>query len=308
MNIRVIVNPRAGAGRAGREIAELKSLLAGAELQGDVVLTQASGHATKLAQDAIQQGVGVLAVLGGDGTFNEVSQAFIDPQGQPVTGPDLALIPCGTGGDLRRTFNLSNNLRDAVERILHGRRQSIDLGVAEFVDHQGKPARRSFLNVASFGISGEVANMANRGPKWLGGKMTFLGATLVAAVAYRNRAVTLSVNGEPWYQGRVFAAAFANGQYFGGGMKVAPDANPASGHLDAILVQDLSKLQAYALTTHLYDGSHLNRRKIELRHGTEFLAEPLVPGEIIPIEIDGETPGNLPLCIKVHPSALTLRV
>jgi diacylglycerol kinase (ATP) len=96
--VRVILNPSAGQGRAGKRLGEVERALSTYGGRSEIVVTHGPGHATELARAALAEGVAVIAVVGGDGTLNEVVQAYVGPDGEPKAGPDLALISCGTGG------------------------------------------------------------------------------------------------------------------------------------------------------------------------------------------------------------------
>src|SRR5580658_8433499 len=85
--VRVILNPRAGAGIAVRRLPSIEESLRRYELSHEILLTQSAGHATELARAAIADGVDVVAAVGGDGTLNEVVQAYLDEAGQPKKGP-----------------------------------------------------------------------------------------------------------------------------------------------------------------------------------------------------------------------------
>ena len=225
--VRVILNPSAGSGLAMRKVADIGDALRRYDLRHEIVLTRARGHAAELARAARADGVDVIAVVGGDGTLNEVAQAYLDESGEPVSGPDLAVIPCGTGGDFRKTLGMSGALDEAVGRIRHGARRSVDLGVLRITSHEGQEKLHAFVNVASFGIGGQVDALANTGPKWLGGKASFFVATLRAMANYKNASVRVKVDGATWFEGRVFNVAIANGRFFGGGMMIAPHADPS---------------------------------------------------------------------------------
>src|SRR5438105_12914382 len=105
--VRVILNPSAAAGTALDKVDEVEQALQRYDLAHEIVLTRGPGHATELARAAAGDGVDVVGVVGGDGTLNEVVQAYLGEGGVPVPGPDLALVPCGTGGDFKRTLGLS---------------------------------------------------------------------------------------------------------------------------------------------------------------------------------------------------------
>lgn len=308
MEIRLIVNPQAGAGTAGKKAAEVGRLLTARGVRFELAETTHPKHATNLAYNAAREGVSVLTVVGGDGTLNEVAQAYIDSEGKPAPGPDLALIPAGTGGDFCRSFNLDRPLPELVERLLAAKAQPHDLGIARIGSDVTAP-RRAFVNIASFGISGAVAKLTNEGAsKWLGGKAAFYLATTRATLGYRNAPVRLYVDGERWFEGRIYTVAFANGRYFGGGMKIAPQADPTDGLLDCMLIGDVSRLEAVANTPRVYVGKHLEMEKARSIRGRHFRAEPWITDDGVRVETDGETHGVLPLEVEVLPGAVRLRV
>src|SRR5262249_5409672 len=159
-------------------------------------LTKARGHAIELARAARTDGVDVIAVAGGDGTLSEVVQAYIDENGHAVSGPDLAVVPCGTGGDFRKTLGLSGAVEEAIGRIRYGARRPVDLGLLRITSHDGDDVHRAFVNVASFGIGGQVDAVVNEGRltrSWLGGKAAFFVGTLRAMASYRNASVRVKV-------------------------------------------------------------------------------------------------------------------
>ena len=128
----------------------------------------------------------MIAVVGGDGTLNEVVQAYVGPEGSPP-GPDLALIPCGTGGDFRRTLGCTRHVGGGRAAVV-GKRREIDLGVLRFDPHPGQSPIRAFVNVASFGLSGAVDAVVKRAPARLGGRGAFFLATLRVMARSRTRA------------------------------------------------------------------------------------------------------------------------
>src|SRR6186713_1248103 len=103
MKLRVISNPSAGSGSVQKRLPALKRLLEDRGIQAEFVETRGPGDAARLVHEARSDGVECLAVMGGDGTLNEVSQGYIDADGAPLPGPDIALVPSGTGGDFRKT-------------------------------------------------------------------------------------------------------------------------------------------------------------------------------------------------------------
>src|SRR5690606_1213395 len=169
MKLRLIVNPRAGGGRAAQRIPQIERALSAHGISYEVSLTEGPRHATRLAREAQSLGFDVIGAVGGDGTINEIAQSYISENGRLVQGPDLALIPAGTGGDFRKTFNLGDDVHGAVARLTASQPRPIDLGVVELDDGAGRKRHFAFINVLSFGVGGLTDRLVNDGPKWMGG-------------------------------------------------------------------------------------------------------------------------------------------
>jgi diacylglycerol kinase (ATP) len=306
--VRVILNPAAAAGAALGKVGAIEASLRRYELPHEIVLTRTRGHAAELARAAAADGVDVIAIVGGDGTINEVMQAYVSADGEPVRGPDLALIPVGTGGDFKRTFGLGGALDEAVARIRHGAPRAVDLGILRFAAHAGGDTVRAFVNIASFGLSGHVDALVNDSPKWLGGRASFYSATLRAMASYKNASVRIKVDGALWHEGPIVTAAIANGRYFGGGMMIAPHADPSDGRFELVLLGDLSRRELVGLTARVYRGAHLAADGVKVTSGVTVEAEAVHPWASVLVDVDGEQPGKLPLRATLARGALTFRV
>lgn len=246
-------------------------------------------------------------LVGGDGTLNDAVQGFLEPDGSVASGPALGLIPAGTGGDFRRTLGLGDSIEEAAERILRSAPRPVDLGLLSVTSHEGQLVRRAFLNITSFGIGGLTDRIVNSSPKWIGGKAAFLLGTLRAMVVYKNLPVRVRVDGEVVLEAPIFNVAIANGRYFGGGMMIAPSADPSDGLLDVVSLADMSKLESALLSQHIYQGEHLGRAGVSVARGKLVEAEPLARATEVLVDMDGETPGRLPLRAELAPGALRLR-
>ena len=307
MKLRVISNPTAGSGSALRRLPELKRLLEDRGIQADFAETRGPGDAPRLVHEARGDRVECLLVMGGDGTLNEVSQGYIDENGEPLAGPDIALAPSGTGGDFRKTFGLGSTLAEAVERLATAPARPLDLGLLELTAHSGETIRRAFLNITSFGLGGLTDRLVNSGPKWIGGRAAFFVGSLRALLSYDNAAVRVRVDGAVCLEAPIVNVAIANGQYFGGGMKIAPDADPSDGQFDLVAMHELTRAQGVALAPRLYRGTHIGQPGVRVARGSLIEAEALVPRAEVLIDMDGETPGRLPLVARVARGALKIR-
>jgi diacylglycerol kinase family enzyme len=192
MSVLVIANPESRNGATAEKLPDVERAFRRQGLGYELVCTQRAGHATEIAR--ARRDAEVIAIVGGDGTINEVVQSYLDDSGQVIAGPELAIIPSGSGGDFRKTLDLSGSIDEAVAQIRFGRSRAIDLGVLEAIDHRGQRLLRAFANIASFGIGGAVAELVNAGPK-SGGRATYLLGTLRALATYKNVEVRIRVDG-----------------------------------------------------------------------------------------------------------------
>ena len=301
-----VVNPKSGNGATGRGFAEIERAIRAAIGGCEHAFTTAPLHATQLAREALGKGFECVVAVGGDGTTNEVVNGFFDEQGRPVReGAALGVIPRGTGGDFRRAFGWSTRLSEAALRLQGDACRPLDVGRIEFVGHDGLAARRLFVNVASAGVSGQVDFEVNRASKALGGKVSFLLGTLKAMLRWRDVRVRMAFDGGPLEERAVTAVAVANGQFFGGGMWIAPGARSDDGVLDVTVWSGYGLWDFVTKGKAIYDGSHVRLPKTRTLKGRSVRLE--ADGEVL-LDIDGEQPGRLPATLEILPAALRLKV
>lgn len=305
----VIVNPHSQGGRLGKRWAELADTI-GRAFPFDEAITQSAGDATRLAREALKAGAERVVAIGGDGTVNEVVNGFFDDQGEPVK-PDasFALIPFGTGGDFRRTMNIPRETVDAAAVIKANHRRKIDVGKLELTTPTGARQLRMFANIASFGVSGVVDRLVNESGKKFG-RLSFAVATARATWSYKNQRVQLIFDGnvEQRVEATINTVAVANGKYFGGAMKVAPDAEVDDGLFDVVAMGDFGFGDLLKSGRRLYQGTHLSMDKVTTRRARIVEAEPVDPGAVVELDVDGECPGRLPARFELVPAALWMVV
>jgi YegS/Rv2252/BmrU family lipid kinase len=301
----VVVNPASRGGatrkRFERILPRVREVLGAC----DIEWTRGPRDAERIAREGVRAGVERVVVAGGDGTMSEVVTGILAADLGRYA--ELAMLPLGTGGDLRRTLGVPADLEDALAAIARGERRPLDAGRARFQGRDGRETSVYFVNIASLGISGLTTELVNQAPKGLGGRVSFLVGTLRSIASYRaaDHPVELRLDGEVIHKGPLVLAAAANGRYFGGGMQVAPDARPDDGLLDVVVVPGLSKLRLLAELPRIYRGTHIGVGGVLSQRGRVLEATPL-GGEPPWVEIDGEPLGRLPARIEILPGALTL--
>jgi YegS/Rv2252/BmrU family lipid kinase len=300
----LVVNPKSGNGETGRRWPDISAALLKALGECGSAFTDAPMHAAALTARALDEGYRCIVSVGGDGTLNEVVNGFFLAKGGPPVGATLAVVPRGTGGDFRRTFGWTTDLRAACARIHGEATRPLDVGRLSFLDNEGRPAQRYFVNVASFGVSGRVDREVNRASKGLGGKVTFFLASAKAMWRFKDQRVRLRADGGPWTEALVTTVAVANGQYFGGGMRVAPTADTSDGRFEVTVWSGYTLLDFALKSRRIYDGTHVQLP------GTRTFSARLLEAESdeeVLLDVDGEQPGRLPVRAELLPGALNLK-
>jgi diacylglycerol kinase (ATP) len=256
------------------------------------VLSEFPGHLGEAANGAQDS---LLVVVGGDGTVNEVVNAVAG------TDAEIAVLSSGTGEDFGRTHGVPDAFDEAVRTALRGETRTIDVGRVEC---EGSPPR-FFANVGSVGMSGAVARRANAMSKALGGRVTFFYALTREFLAWQNTHVVVDLDEGTRREGLLHDVIVANGNFHGGGMKLAPDARQDDGLFDVVTIGDVTKLDFITTAPKLYSGKYLSHPKVELLRSSRVAIDAAEP---LPLEVDGEPIGTTPARFEVVPGALRLRV
>jgi YegS/Rv2252/BmrU family lipid kinase len=293
-----LVNPASANGATGKRWPELARRASELGLNGETLFSEHPGHLIELARGAVDGGAELVVAVGGDGTLNEVVNGIV---GRDV---DLATIPLGTGMDFGRTYGSPTRFDDAVRVAAQGATRTIDAGRVSFRTWSGEPAERFFANVGSVGMSGAVAQRANGMSKALGGKATFFYALTRVFFEWQNTEVDVRFEGGERH-GRMHDVVVANGVWHGGGMMLAPDAEPDDGQFDIVLIGDVGKVDFLTTAPKIYKGKHVHHPKVEVVRSARVEVDAPVP---LPIEVEGEQVGTTPATFEVVPGALRVRV
>jgi YegS/Rv2252/BmrU family lipid kinase len=296
-----IVNPRSSGGRTAKRWPALQAALKRAGVECEARFTTAPGEATLLARAALREGAARVIAVGGDGTLNEVVNGCFDEAGTPVVPqPVVGLLPSGTGGDFRRSLRIPTDADQCAALLAGGSVRSVDAGRVDY-EAAGEPPRY-FINIADCGVGGEVVARVNRTRHVGGGTVTFLYHSLAALLTYRAQPVRVDVDGES-LAGTAQNVVIANGRYFGGGMKVAPDAEVDDGLFDVVLIGGESRLRTLAGVRRIYDGSHVRQPMVTCRRGRVVTVTPLGDEPLL-FDVEGEQVGRAPATLTCLPSAL----
>jgi diacylglycerol kinase (ATP) len=306
----VIINPASAGGATGDAWPRTASELRRHFGPFAVAFTEGPGDARIIAEREAAAGRPLLIACGGDGTLSEVADGIL----RSGADAELGLLPSGTGGDFRRTLGVGRGAAEAARALREGVTRRMDAGRVAFTSHDGREETRHFVNVASFGMGGDVikrvkddeGGLARAAGRALGGRGAFAAASLQSAFAYERPRVRASIDGGPEFGLAVSNFCVANARYFGGGMKVAPEAKVDDGLFDLVAIGDMSPARILANSYRVYLGTHLGLRDVQHARARTLTAR-ADGGEVIELEIDGELAGRLPARFEIIPRALRVR-
>lgn len=301
VHAKVIVNPVAGAYKTRRRWPHINQLLRQAGLSFDYQHTEYVGHAVELARAAASDGYRFLVAVGGDGTVNEVANGILSASGSEKAS--LGVVNTGTGSDFVRSLGLPRDYARACCFMTSRRRRLIDVGVVQ-CQRDGQVLRRFFVNTAGVGFDAEVAETAEHLPKYFRGTIPYLLGLVRTLFGYKNKPVVLRVDGRRRTE-RILSVVVANGRYFGGGMRVAPQAELGDGMLDVLTIGDFGKLELLVAFPRVYKGTHITHRKVSMERASHVEVE---SSERLLVHVDGEVIGAGPASFWLKPSALSVVV
>jgi diacylglycerol kinase (ATP) len=302
----VIINPIAGNGRAQHLAPRIQAWLAEHSRGARLVETRERGHAERLVAAAGDLGHDRVVIVGGDGTVHEAVNGVM-ADGRLPTGArmSLGIVPAGSGNDLVRDLLLPMDPMGALAIALGEQERAIDVARAD--DRRGRI--RHFVVAGGVGFDAQVAHVmfGHRLP-WQKGRPGYFLSTFIELMRFRNRRLVLTLStdqGEVRTERLSLLVAFANGPFLGGGMQICPGAEVADGLLDLCVAGDLSRIEALRLLPGMYKGAHVGHPKVEFMRAASIQFD---GDHATLVHLDGEPFGNLPLTVRVLPSALRVAV
>ncbi|WP_339060761.1 diacylglycerol kinase family protein [Tepidibacillus marianensis] len=270
--IHFIVNPVSGNGKTKRYIPLIEKLLKEKSIEYQFLMTEYKGHAVKIAYSLRREPKSHLVIaMGGDGTLNEVVNGLYPSDVR------LGYIPAGSGNDFAREMGIPSDPVQALLKIIEGPPKPIDIG---------KINERYFVNAAGIGFDGKVIQIANRSPfKHKFGKFIYIIAVIQALYGYQPTQLEMVVNGKKYSFKGVWLIAVSNGRYFGGGMKISPNAKNNDGLLDVCVINEMTPLQLIRYFPTIFSGKHIDLPYVKMFRGSKI---DIFSESVLPIQIDGE--------------------
>lgn len=305
MKTQVIINPASAHGQTRRRWRDIKEALKTFIREFHYEFTEKPLQAIDLTREAIKSGSELIIGVGGDGTLNEIANGFFEKNKIINPKTQLAIVPSGTGCDFMRSLSLPTSLKQALQIIAKAMARPVDVGRVTYINKEGKEEQRLFLNVADFGVGGEVVHEVNR--KRLERKASSYFRTLLTTmVRYRQKRISLKIEDQQLPENEYLIGAVANGRIFGKGMKIAPLAEIDDGFFDLILIRGMKFFEFLRNSWKIFTGAHLRHPKTSHWKARWLEARPAQDEPVI-LELDGEEVGRLPATFEIIPSQMLIK-
>jgi diacylglycerol kinase (ATP) len=279
--VRLIANPVAG-GDASARIRQAEAYL---RLQGcvvDTVLTTARGDARRAALSS--RGFDLVIAAGGDGTLNEVIN------GLALSETPLAVLPLGTANVFALEAKIPFEVDQACDIALHGKTRKVCLG---------KAGETYFLLVAGVGFDARTVLGINlRLKRWLGKAAYVLSGLKVLGRRPDHLEVILD-DGSPRHCQSI---VICNGRLYAGSFVITPRASLTEDVLDVCLLHTPGALALLRFAARILVGLPPPPALAEIVK-TKRLK---VTGDHVPVQIDGDYLGMVPMTFEAVPDAISL--
>lgn len=330
----LIVNPNSSSGLTGKGWNDLYSQIKEAlgTTSVEVALTKKAGDGTTLTRQFLKQGFKKIVAIGGDGTLNEVANGFFEEpvgihsnkaagsDGEPSSevpplrpiNPDaiMGIVPSGTRNVLAKSLGLPEGIANCCKTFQLGKPKKMDV-IYVTVTNQEDPSStisRIFLNAAEMGVAAEIIDRSKKVREVVNSRIVSTITSIAATLpTYQSNECEISLdNNEKKFAIKMTMAVVANGQFLGGGFKVAPHANMSDGLLDLVILKDSGSLKMVDELINMKDGNYQEEDKITYRQARKVS---LISRERdVSVTVDGEPIGILPATFEVIPHVLTMRM
>jgi YegS/Rv2252/BmrU family lipid kinase len=288
VKLALIVNPRAGGGRAGRALASVNATLSGLGVEHRAEHTRGLEHARELARAAVAAGE-VAVAFGGDGLIGAIAGALRDTDGV------LGILPGGRGNDVARALGIPLEPGAACAVLASGVAEPLDLGEVN---------GRTFISIASCGFD-SVANRIANETKLVRGNLVYAYGALRALAGWRPATFSIGLDGDERRTVIGYTVAAANSSAYGGGMLLAPDASPRDGLLDVVIVGQAPRLRFLRLLPTVFSGTHLRQPNVEVIRSSTVTVSASRP---FTMYADGDPIAELPVTVRALPNAIRVLV
>ncbi|MBK8052430.1 MAG: YegS/Rv2252/BmrU family lipid kinase [Saprospiraceae bacterium] len=259
--------------------------------------TEFHGHATEIARNCSKIQEHLIIAVGGDGTFNEIVNGVLKSE-MPDTA--ICLVPNGTGNDFCRAQSIRFDSDKILSAIKNAAFKYYDVGLICQSEQ-----KRYFLNVMDAGFGGYATMLLDRQrQQGLRGGLSYSLAILRTFFCFEKPEVTIYIDNEIYYTGKLMMIAVSNSKSFGNGLIIYPDSKPDDGLLGVTTLGNVTIIDYLLNLSNLRKGNYIKHPAI-LYTTCSRLSVKIISGAA-PIEADGEVFGTGDVHIEVVPYAIRI--
>ena len=285
-----IINPAAGSrDRTGDYSEVIHRICREKGIAYEVRVSTAPGECTRIAREAAETGEELrIYACGGDGTLNEVAQGAAGHENVAIT-----VFSGGSGNDFVKLFDDPKAFFD-LERLLDAQEDTFDL-----IKCNGDIS----LNICSVGLDARIGTDVSRYKRLplLSGFRAYAASTVVNVIKGIAEHYVVEVNGER-IDDRQTMICVCNGRYYGGGFNPVPEADPADGLLDVLLVKKVSRLQVPMVIGKYKNGQYKELPQLVRHLRTKEVK--ILCDKVTPINLDGEMRMAQEITMQIAPEKI----
>ena len=247
-----IVNPASGRGAGQKCADECARAMESRGLEFSVHTTEKKGDAAAIARERVKNKSRGVAVIGGDGSVQEIAGEMAD------TGVPLGIVPAGSGNDLVASlYPGEKGTQNYIEKIINGKTRDIDI-IKCSVPGFAEPLYS--VNIGGVGLDAEIVHKADDFKKVFG-HFAYIVSTVYNAFTYKPRRISV-ISDETESDGALSLVSACNGGVYGGGFRIAPDAAVDDGLITLCVIKPLSKIKILALFPSVLSGKHTSLNEV----------------------------------------------
>ena len=296
----VILNPMSGKANNSKLEKSINKIFSNLKkedlINNDLVIiekTKCIGDGTHIATEYIEKYNNedmIFYVVGGDGTLSEVAKAC-----KYHKNVSIVVIPRGTGNDFSRAVNDFKSIRKIIRKSIENNNCKVDtINIKNY----------TCINVLNAGFDAAIADNMNLFRKWplVSGSMKYKLAILYTLFSAKKYRLKIRVDGKI-FKGNYTLIAIGNNKYYGGGIKVLPDADISDGMLDVCIINSTTLLQKLRFLPKFSKGKHIGLDIVKMLRGKEIS---VVSNKKFPVSIDGEIINTNRFIAKIEEKSISV--
>jgi len=298
MKVLLIMNPGSRSGKGKRLWRFWESSLKAKGIIFDSVITTRTGHGVELAKNA--KDYATVVAVGGDGTINEVLDGVIQSGRSNLR---MGVLYSGTSPDFCKFHNIPVSPLDAVETLLEGLSNKVDVGKITYSSANGEMTASHFGCGCNIGLGAAVARTSNRIRGFTGDFVGTCIALIHSIVLTRSLDIESTIDGSARTLSKVNNLSILKNPFIASGLRLNIDLSPNDGKLVLFAIRGKGRVSLLSILPQLYSGRAVARDDVFIRKCSRLNIRCAEKKEI---EFDGDPRGFLPADIEILPTALDL--